>query len=127
MKSKVIFFIMSVFLIYSCEKKDEIPDRDKFLGTYSVVESCGEGNDTYEIRIDKSSQGENAILIFNLWNWEENFNAIVSGNNVNIPVQISDGVTFSGTGSISGNNLTITFSVTELDWNDNCSTTCTKK
>jgi hypothetical protein len=128
MKTNILFLILCIILMSAECNKDEVqPDRDKFLGTYGVVETCGEGNQSYDIRIDKSSQGGNFILIYNLYDEDLTINATVSGSNITIPVQVFEGVTYSGSGSISGNNLTISFSISETDWDDNCSAMCTKK
>ncbi|MBN2613454.1 MAG: hypothetical protein JXB00_18005 [Bacteroidales bacterium] len=127
---KTIFFLLvagTINLLTSCDKDEDPPARDQFLGVFTVVESCGSGNDTYEIIILESGTNANAIIINNLYDWEESASASISGNNVTIPSQLLDGITFSGSGSISGNTLTINLSVSTGDASDNCNLICTRK
>ncbi|MBN2613457.1 MAG: hypothetical protein JXB00_18020 [Bacteroidales bacterium] len=123
----LILFSLTGYILSGCEKEDDAPARDQFLGVFTVVESCGSGNDTYEIIIMESGTNANAIIINNLYDWEESASASISGNNVTIPSQLLDGITFSGSGSISGNTLTINLSVSTGDASDNCNLICTRK
>ncbi|MFN0214260.1 MAG: hypothetical protein ACKVT2_08390 [Saprospiraceae bacterium] len=115
-----------VFIASSC-KKDKTPDRDKFLGAYSVVETCGSGNDTYDLTILESGTSENAIIVANLYGSGTQLSATVSGSNVTIASQVALGITWSGSGSISGNTLTISFMVSAGGASDNCTALCTRK
>lgn len=121
-----ILFIGCLFSTTSC-KKDDIPDRDKFLGSFSVVETCGNGNDTYDLSIIESGSSENAVVIMNLYDWQESMSGTVNGNSITIPSQLSDGLTFSGNGTISGNTLTINFSVSNGTDSDNCNSVCNRR
>ncbi|MFT6027546.1 MAG: hypothetical protein ACI8P5_001812, partial [Bacteroidia bacterium] len=56
-----------------------------------------------------------------------NVNGIVSGNNVTFASQTVGGGTFSGTGTVSGQVLTITYNVTAGSSVDNCTMTCVKQ
>jgi len=125
--SILLFLVLSVALLFPACKKDEIPDRDKFLGVFSVIETCGNGNDTYDLTISESGSSENAVVVVNLYDWEESMSATVSGNVITIPSQLSDGLTFSGSGTITDNTLTINFTVSNATNSDNCNSICNRK
>ena len=120
-------FILGIVLATASCKKDETPDRDKFLGAYTVVETCGSGNDSYDITIIESGTAENAVIIVNLYDFGAQISATVSGNNITIPSSTTGGITYSGNGTISGNTLTVTFTVSDGSASDNCTATCTRK
>jgi len=119
--------LLGVLLTTSNCKKDETPDRDKFLGAFSVVETCGSGNDSYDVTIIESGAADNAIIFINLYNLSAQASATVDGNNITIPSQLLAGITYSGSGSISGNILTINFTVSAGGQTDNCVVVCTRK
>ena len=125
--SIVLISILSGFIFNCCEKEYPPPARDQFLGLFTVVETCGSGNDTYDITIMESGTNANAIIINNLYDWEESASATVNGNSVSIPSQLLDGITFSGSGTISGNTLTISLSLSAGNAADNCNLICTRK
>ncbi|MCB0663005.1 MAG: hypothetical protein KDC24_09710 [Saprospiraceae bacterium] len=118
--------VCSLFFISSC-KKDEELDRVKFIGTYGAVETCNSGNDSYDIVITASSTGDDKIVISNLYAFPGTLVASVSGNNITIASQAVQNITYSGSGSLNGNTLTISFSVTDGSNADNCTSICTKK
>lgn len=113
-----LVFTFCAFTLISCG--DDDLDRDQFIGSYSVVDDC---DDPYILTISASTGDDDEITIFNLWDWDENMTASVSGNNLTIATQDSDGSTFSGSGSISGNTLTINYNVD----GDDCTAVCTKQ
>ncbi|MBN2521864.1 MAG: hypothetical protein JXB24_01255 [Bacteroidales bacterium] len=129
MKSKIVVLFVGILLMSAgCNHKDEpAADRDKFLGTYNASESCGYGDDSYTIEITESSKAENAINICNLWDWDEKAYATVSGNSLIIPPQTLDGISFSGSGSISENTLTIHYTIADYYDEDNCTANCIRK
>ena len=122
------FFSSALLLTTSCKDDDDAaPDRDQFYGTYSVVETCGGGNDTYNLTVSESATADDAILIDNLYNWGEVMNATINGDDITIPSQLSDGLTFSGSGSLADNTLTIGFQIGTTAGSDNCNAICTKQ
>ncbi len=121
------FLAGSLIVLSGCKKDDDGADRSDFVATYSVIETCGAGNDSYDITITESSTSDDGILIANLYDWDETATATVDGDNLTIPSQLLDGLTFSGTGTLDGNELTINFQVAFGPDSDNCSAACTKK
>lgn len=119
----------------SC-KKDPEPEREKFLGTYSVQENCNP-NLPFDMKVFESGDAENAITITNFGNFAHNVTAIVSGNaliidpqtftfnNINPPVAI----TLSGNGSLVDNTMTIVYSwMSPTSGGEiTCIMTCTKE
>lgn len=103
-----------------------ILSRDKFIGTYSGTETCTDGNDTYGITISTNSDPVK-FTISNLYN--DNLIAIASadGNSFTIPSQTAAaGVTASGSGTITGNNITITYTISDGTLSNTCTYTGTK-
>lgn len=101
--------------------------RAKFIGTYNVTEACTSGNYTYSISATTSATGITSIIISNFGDYGVNVTGTVSGSNLTIANQTVGGGTFSGSGQISGNILTITYNVTAGTSTDDCTMTCTKQ
>jgi hypothetical protein len=99
----------------------------KFVGTYTGSESCTSGNDNYSLEIEAGSS-DYTIKIKNLYNAGSTFviNANVSQKNITIPNQTVSGVTVNGSGSINGNALQLTFSLSAAAGSDNCTFTGNK-
>ena len=94
---------------------------DKFVGTYSVAAVCNGSNYNYTVSITKSATEANKIIIDNFGdlNCAPGYavEAIVNGNEFTLTggpyckEGFSDftGYSFTGTGSIDGNTITITY------------------
>lgn len=105
--------------------------RAKFLGTYNVSESCESGNYTFSLTVTTSSTGVRNVIINNFYDIGIAVNATVSGNSLNIPNQtVTSGgtaLTISGSGQITGNILTMTYTISAGADSDTCTATCTKQ
>lgn len=104
----------------------EILSRTKFLGTYSGNETCTIGNDTYSIQCTAHSDSTKFNII-NLYN--QSFTAISTAdkNAFTIPSQsVGANVTVTGSGTITGNSITITYTITDLATSNTCTYTGTK-
>jgi hypothetical protein len=101
----------SVATYTSCSKSEAA--NAKFVGTYSSTETCSppDSSGTWSSTITASSTGDNAIVISNYGNSGASVTANVSGQNVTIPTTTVAGATTSGNGVLSGNTLTISYSV----------------
>jgi len=101
----------------------------KFAGTYSVTETCTSGNDAYTITIAASGSSEYTILITNMYDAGSTFivNATVDQNEITIANQTVVGVAVSGSGSINGNTLTVSYTVSVGGQSDTCSITAQKQ
>lgn len=105
----------------------ETEERAEFLASYSVSESCTSGNYTYNITVSTSSTGVNKIVVQNFGDYGVDIVGTVEGNSVTFASQQAGGGSFQGSGQISGNILTITYSVTAGTSTDDCTMTCTKQ
>ncbi len=88
--------------------------RDKFIGVFNGSETCTVGTDTYAVTCTANSDNTK-FNIQNLYN-QSTILAIASadGNSFTIPSQtVAAGVTGVGSGTISGNNITITYTLTD--------------
>jgi len=129
-KSKFLFptTLLIGFLLLTTSCKKEKLDREKFLGKYSAIETCEQGNDeTYTLTISESDASEDAIQIENLWSFNESMTATVRMRSIIIPDQKVDGLDFSGTGFIDEGEITIYFEITNGSSFDNCTSICTPK
>lgn len=102
-------------------------ERAQFLANYSVSESCTSGNYTYSIEVGTSSTDVTKVIISNFGDYGVDVVATVNGSSLTIANQTVGGGTFSGSGQLSGNILTITYSVTAGTSTDSCTMTCTKQ
>ncbi len=100
-------------ILYSCTE-DSIVDpgidyREKFLGTWTVEESCIRLN--YEVAIEADSTDDKRVLLYNFAFMGQEFNpayGFVSGGTVNLPQQsIGDGWEIKGSGTLQSDNTII--------------------
>jgi len=109
----------------------ETENRAKFRSTYNVNESCSSsGNFTYQITISNSSTGADKVLISNFGGYGETVTATASGNSLNVATQQvnagGNSLTFSGSGQLSGNILTINYNISGAVPSESCTMNCTK-
>ena len=104
--------------------------RAKFRSTYNVNESCPSGNFTYQITISNSSAGVDRLLISNFGGYGASVSATASGSTLTVATQQVDlngtSATFSGTGQLSGNILTISYTISGGGSSESCTMNCTK-
>ncbi|MCC6577179.1 MAG: hypothetical protein IT228_07545 [Flavobacteriales bacterium] len=104
--------------------------RSKFLGSWSATENCTSGNYSWTMTSTASSQGITAIIFNNFAGFNGiNVSATVNSNgtSLTIPNQTLSGATFSGSAQITGNIMTLTYSLTSQGQTDNCTATCTRQ
>lgn len=104
----------------------------KFVGTWDGVDVCSSGNYNYTATITESSTEADKILISNFGGFGSTVvvSATVTGSTFSVPGQTFGSVTISGSGSISGDEITITVTYTANDTyggSDNCSGSWTKQ
>lgn len=106
----------------------DVLSRDEFIASYAVSESCTSGNYTYNGTVSASATGMDKIVFGNFGDFGVDLVGTVDDNSVTFASQ-SGGTTatFSGSGQISGNILTITYTVTDGTDSDSCTMTCTKQ
>ncbi len=105
--------------------------RAKFFGSYNVSENCTpSGNFNYQMTIVTSAAGPLSVIINNFYGVGASVTATVSGANITVPNQTvttqGEALTYSGSGQITGNILTMSYSASQGAATDNCSATCTK-
>ncbi len=152
MKKQIIFkslFVLGVLFTFgtftSCKKEgctDSIAEnydskaktddgscvypREKFIGSYSVTETCDSGNLTFNMTIAESSTGNTFIIINNFGDYGVSITATVSGSTITFD-QTSSGINFTGSGSISGSALTINYTASAGGLQDICTMNCLKQ
>lgn len=99
--------------------------REKFLGTYDLTENCSTGTDSYTLTITASSASDDGIVIANFYSFST-ITATVNGETFTFD-QTEDTINYSGTGTISGNTLSINYTASLAGQQDICSATCIKQ
>ncbi len=118
---------LALLLISGCKKDSEL-DREKFLGTYTVTEDCLSGPFAYNMSISASSDSDDIVLITNMYDYGDVLNATINRNQLTIPSQEHDGYTYQGSGSISGNTLTVDYTISAgTAESDECTAICTRQ
>jgi hypothetical protein len=100
--------------------------RAKFLGSYAFSENCTSGPDSYTVNVTPDGSDVTMIRIANIYDAGQTTTATVSGMSLTIASQTFASGTISGSGSISGNNVTLTYSITVGGASDSCTGTGTK-
>lgn len=107
--------------------------RAKFTGSYTVNEACNSGNYSYNVSVTTGSASVSTIIISNFGDYGVNVTGTVNTDGTGLTIasqQVTIGgsaATFSGTGQISGNILTISYTISSGGQSDTCTMTCTKQ
>jgi hypothetical protein len=108
-----------------------IAARTKFIGTFAATENCTSGTGTYSMTFTASSTSASGVLISNFGDYGVTVNGSVSKSTLTIPQQSQSiggfTITFSGSGSIANNTLTMTYSASDGTLTDNCTVTANKQ
>jgi len=105
-------------------------ERDKFLSTYSSLEICsGIPADGYDFIIAESSEGDNKVIVSNLFNEGGSIIATIDGANISFENELNttSSARFDGNGSVVDTQITLSFDVTLGNETVICSLTGTKK
>jgi|GEM_PF-1865506 len=116
--------LFCLFFLASCGD-DELSTED-YIGNYIVSEICDGDTYNYSLVVSNGQNGDKSLSITNLWDWEEVMTATINDSNLTLPNQELDGVIFEGSGTLSGNILTITYTATDQTEMETCVATCTK-
>jgi hypothetical protein len=114
MKKSVTFtfaliMLLTTFQMFSCKENDtkdtNIDPREKFIGTWSVDESCVRPNYDVEITINESNSSRVWLINFaDAPPGSPQAYGTVNGNQINIPEQtIGDGWIINGIGTLHEN------------------------
>jgi hypothetical protein len=117
MKNLILFTALLVFAS-SCTFYDVEPrydHRDKFVGYYDVEEYSETYGDYtfYEMRITRSPH-DREIFLDNFYAADLRVYAIVSFDDIRIPLQVIDGYEVEGTGTLHHDELNLSYRVKDL-------------
>lgn len=105
--------------------------RAKIIGTYGMTETCSvTGNANYDIVITKASTDVMNVLISPFGGYPgATGTAKVEGDVITISAQSSVGFSFNGSGTISnnGNNISLSYTISDGTNSESCSGTGVKK
>lgn len=117
MKNLIFFSVLLVFAT-SCTFYDVEPrydHRDKFVGYYDVEEYSETYGDYtyYEMRVTRSRY-EREVYLNNFYAADIRVYATVSYDNIRIPFQVVDGYEIEGSGTLSRDQLNLSYRVKDL-------------
>jgi hypothetical protein len=92
---------------YSCSKFSFDP-REKFVGKWQIHATSNAGTEDWIMDITKASSSDGTILLYNLANTGQTYNATLTNSSFDIPTQHQ----YSGNGTISSNGNTLNFTYT---------------
>lgn len=132
---KYLNLLFIVILFSGCTLEEEDPlnpsdDRDQFLGTWNVSESCSK--DAYQVTIEKDPSNSAQVLIYNFWligHQERPPYGIVAGDKLYIPNQYmcyDDSNEVDGDGDFYKEEITLSYSVNDGADLYNCTATYTR-
>lgn len=106
------------------------PRRSDFLGDYSADESCTSGMYDYTMSVTAGTSS-NGIIFISLGGFGPDFTptATISGSQITIPTQTVNGLTITGSGTLSANlsTLSISYNIADTNGNtDQCTITAVK-
>jgi hypothetical protein len=105
----------------NCETKS----RDKFIGTYAGSEICTVGTDNYTMTIATNSDALK-LTMTNLYNESYTATCNMTATDAFSFSGSSGAVTFSGTGKLVSNTLTVTYTITNAATTNSCTFTGNK-
>lgn len=104
----------------------ETEQRQAFVGTYSVDESCDLGDFSYAITISANSEDATLLTINNIGDFNFDIIAAVDGNSISIDHETGNGATVIGDGTLTNGILSVTYTMTTSSNQVlNCSMVCT--
>lgn len=129
---RLTFFFITLVGIISClpeDTNDLIDDRDQFLGTWNVSESCAK--DAYSVNIVKDPSNSSQVLIKNFWNTgncTDYTYAIVAGSSLYITKQsiCSNSFEVDGNGTLNKQKINLEYSINDGADLYTCSATYSK-
>lgn len=104
----------------------ESNDVTPFLGTYDADQTCTTSNTTYIIVITEGTDTAEVVMS-NFAGLSILISGFITGNDMSIPSQTDSGLTITGSGSLSGSILTITYTITDGTNSDSCTVTATRQ
>jgi len=101
--------------------------RQALIGTYDVVETCGQQQFEYEITIEEHPSDVTRILITNIGDFNITASAVLNGNLITIDSTQQSGYSVSGSGTL-GQPLVIDYTLTTTAQQTlTCTMECTKR
>lgn len=107
--------------ITSCSKSST-PWGDKFVGAYLGNENCTVGTDNYTVTISATSTPDMTLTLQNIYNNTPAYSATCTktGDQTFSFSGTQSGTTFTGNGTLSGNQLTITYQISSAAASNAC-------
>ena len=108
--------VLALALLFTCTQCffELNVDRGPFLGTFDANENCPTWTDTYTMEITVDPSSDDGILLGNLYGIGASPIATVTDEGTFVfSAQTFGDLTYSGSGSVSGNTLSVDFRVSD--------------
>jgi hypothetical protein len=107
--------------------KCDVKIRDKFIGQWQGQETCTVGTDSYTLTIGASGTDILKVTLNNIYNQAFTATATVDGTTFTVANQNVGGtVTVQGNGTVSGNNISFQYTISDGTTSNTCTFTGTK-
>lgn len=117
---KSVFAIFCLaYLVTSCAADEDLNEpqsfQEKYVGVWDCEENTGNNAPQFYTVTISAGTSEEDLIISNLYNLPTTLNAVISGINISIPTQTSNGLVFSGSGKANADfeQISLTFSVND--------------
>lgn len=101
--------------------------RDAFVGTYNATEQCPAGTFTWVLTITEDPDDTGMVILTNLGGFNTTIKATVDGDTLTFDDTDSLNITYKGTATLTGNELTSAYNATDPGASIDCTFTATKQ
>jgi len=118
---KIVFGLFLALKLISCTVEDDplnpTDDRDAFLGSWNVIESCSKDAYTVNISADPSNSSQVIIENFGLIGYNEKPPyAIIAGSTITIPKQLvcdDESLEVAGSGKLDKKTIELDYTISD--------------
>lgn len=101
--------------------------RDAFVGTYNATEQCPSGTFTWILTITADPDDVTMVTLMNLGGLNGTISATVDGNTLTFDDTDNQNITYKGTATLNGNEMTSAYNATDPGASLDCTFTATKQ
>jgi len=111
--------LFTMFSLTSCSKTST-PWGNKFVGAYTGHETCSAGSDDYTATLSSTSTPDMTITLQNIYGQGFSATCTKTGDQTFTFSGSQSAATFSGNGTLNGNQLTIVYTISTATVSNSC-------